>query len=126
MDLLTGLAVGVLFGAGIDLMVRRDVVKLVAGSLLISNSAILLLVSAGFGAPEPPLLPAGPPGRVADPVAQALALTAIVIGFGTTVLLLRIGVAVERSHRTVDLEELGRAELEEVAARGELEPRGDA
>ena len=43
---------------------------------------------------------------VADPVVQALSLTSIVIAFGATVLLLRIGLAVERTHATIELEDL--------------------
>jgi multicomponent Na+:H+ antiporter subunit C len=112
-NLLVAIVVAVLFASGANLMVRRDVVKLAAGTLLMSNAALLLLVSFGAGATESPLLPVEDPENVADPLAQALALTAVVIGVGTTVLLLRVSMAVERSHDTIEMADLVEAEESE-------------
>lgn len=128
MNGLTALVVAILFGAGVQLMLRRDVVKLAAGTLLVSNAAVLLLVSAGFGERELPMLPVVQVENVADPLVQAMALTAVVIGFGSTVVLLRIAVAVERTHDTIDLDRLAEEEQEfegEVSTRepsAEVEP----
>lgn len=118
---LTAAVIAVLFGAGVHLLLKRDAVKMAAGSVLVSNAAILFIVSAGFGAHAEPIAPLARPEQIADPLAQALALTAIVIGFGVTALLLRVALAVERSHSTIDVQELAEAEVEEERRR---EPEG--
>ncbi len=78
--------VGGLYAAAIYMMLRRSIVKLVIGLVLLSNAANLLIFTAsGLTRGAPPLINAGdvlPPGISADPLAQALILTAIVIGFG--------------------------------------------
>lgn len=117
MSLITAIAFGALFGTGVHLMVRRDALKLVGGMVLIGNAAVLFLVSAGFGGSEVPILPVGEPERVADPLVQALALTALVINFATAVLLLRVALAVERTHDTLDMEDLVQAEVSEEPER---------
>lgn len=113
MSLLVALVFSVLFGSGVHLMVRRDLVRVVAGTMMISNAAILLLVSAGFSGREAPILPAEDVDRLSDPLVQALALTAVVIAFGASVLLLRVAFAVERTHGTLGVDEIVRAEQEE-------------
>ena len=86
MEFLMALLVGLLFAASIYMMLRRSIVKLVIGLVLLSNAANLLIFTAsGLDSGMPPLIPPGadvPVGAVADPLAQALILTAIVIGFG--------------------------------------------
>ena len=83
---LMAIVVGVLYASAIYMMLRRSVVKLVIGLVLLSNAAnLLIFTSAGLMRSAPPLIPDGatvPAGPVADPLAQALILTAIVIGFG--------------------------------------------
>jgi multicomponent Na+:H+ antiporter subunit C len=89
--------VGGLYAAAVYLMLRRSLVRLVIGLALLGNAAnLLIFTAAGLSRGRPPLVPAGaaaPPAPFADPVPQALILTAIVIGFGllafTVVLLLR-------------------------------------
>jgi len=86
MELLLALTVGVLYAAGVYLLLRRSLVKLVIGLVLLGHAANLLIMAAGrVSAGVPPIIPAGataltPPH--ADPLPQALVLTAIVIGFG--------------------------------------------
>ena len=86
METLMAFVVGVLYATAIYMMLRRSIVKLVIGLVLLSNAAnLLLFTSAGMTRGAPPLVPIGesvPAGVVADPLAQALILTAIVIGFG--------------------------------------------
>ena len=64
--------------------------------------------------------------QVSDPVVQALVLTAVVISFGVSALLLAIVYRVYLSHRTVDLEELSDHDIqqlnEEAAKRALDEP----
>ncbi len=121
MNLLTAIVVGVLVGSGVYLMTRDDLTRLVAGTLLITNGAILLLVSAGFRARVAPVPTEAGPALIADPVVQALALTAVVINFAATVLLMRVLVAVESTHRT-----LSAGELESSQSRDEAQAEVEA
>jgi multicomponent Na+:H+ antiporter subunit C len=77
--------VGCLYAAGVYLMLRRNMVKLVFGLVLLGHAANLLIFAAGgLVRGAPPLAAEGaaaPPAGVADPVPQALVLTAIVISF---------------------------------------------
>lgn len=86
METLMAYVIGGLFAAAIYMILRRSIVKLVIGLMILSNAANLLIFSvAGLTRAAPPLLAAGssaPAGPVADPLPQALVLTAIVIAFG--------------------------------------------
>lgn len=113
MNLLTAIVFGILSGAGVYLMMRHDLTKLVAGTLLITNAAILLLVSAGFSTRVRPTSTGDSPALLADPLVQALALTAVVINFATAVLLMRVMVTVESTHGSLDTVDLVRAEIGE-------------
>src|SRR4030095_2920495 len=101
MEALLALASGVLYAAGIYLMMRRRLVQLIIGLGLLSNGTNLLIFTAGgLTRARPPVLPEGavtlqPP--YADPVPQALVLTAIVIGFGLLAFSL---VLAHRGHET--------------------------
>jgi multicomponent Na+:H+ antiporter subunit C len=79
-------AVGGLFAAGVYLMMGRSIVKLVIGLAVLSHAAhLLIFVMGGLVRGRPPIVPPGavvPPPPVADPLPQALILTAIVISFG--------------------------------------------
>jgi|YNPMSStandDraft_1061717.scaffolds.fasta_scaffold29049_2 multicomponent Na+:H+ antiporter subunit C len=87
MILLFAIASGVLFATGIYMLLRRSLVKILIGLLLLSYAVNLLLFSSANLIPaKPPIIPPGentPPPGFADPVPQALILTAIVISFGT-------------------------------------------
>ncbi|MBX3410270.1 MAG: Na+/H+ antiporter subunit C [Phycisphaeraceae bacterium] len=86
MELLFAIIAGVLFAAGLYLMLRRSILKLVMGLVLIGHSANITIFTAGgltrarsaIIAADAATLPAGS----ADPLPQALILTAIVISFG--------------------------------------------
>ncbi|UYG08482.1 Na+/H+ antiporter subunit C [Halomonas sp. M4R1S46] len=86
MEPVMAVTIGILFAAAIYMMLRRSIVKLVIGLMLLSNAAnLLIFVTAGLTRDAPPLVPQGmsvPAGAVADPLPQALVLTAIVISFG--------------------------------------------
>lgn len=96
MTTLLALLVGVLCTAGVFLILRGNLFRLVLGMVVLSNAINLLIMSASRSASRaPPLVPpdaAGPTHAVADPLPQALVLTAIVIGFALvafTLLLVR-------------------------------------
>lgn len=86
MNLLLPCAIGGLVAAGLYMMMRRSVIKLIIGLALLSHAANLLIFTAGrLERGRPPLIPYGADAPVppyADPVPQALVLTAIVISFG--------------------------------------------
>jgi len=88
MELLLAATVGILFACGLYLLLRRSLVKVVMGLVLLAHSAnLLIFTAAGLRRGAPPLIPEGmdkPAEVVADPLPQALILTAIVIGFGLT------------------------------------------
>ena len=84
MELYLAVIVGVLYAAGLYLMLARSVIKLVIGLAILSHAANLLVFTAGgVTRGRAPLLDdtgmAALP--MADPLPQALILTAIVISF---------------------------------------------
>lgn len=88
MTWLLAITAGVLFAAGLYMILRRSLVKILVGLALLSYAVNLLLFNSAPLLPaRPPLLPPGngtPPEVYADPLPQALILTAIVISFGVT------------------------------------------
>src|SRR5688500_2830825 len=90
--------------------------RVVVGLVLISNSAVLFIISARLTRGVVPIHPLGGAGSVSDPLVQAMALTALVIGFGVAALLLAMVYRLYVSHRTVDTEEIADAEMREAEA----------
>jgi multicomponent Na+:H+ antiporter subunit C len=93
-----------LFGAGLYMTLSRHVVRMVLGLSMLTTAVNLVLFQAGrIRSAEPPLIPEGAErlGQSADPVPQALVLTAIVIGFALTVILVALALRAWGSHRTL-------------------------
>ena len=92
MELTLAIAIGALTGSGVWLVQRPRTYQLVIGLSLLSYAVNLFIFSMGrLRVGAPPVLGAdgmANPADYADPVPQALVLTAIVIGFATTALLL--------------------------------------
>lgn len=86
MQVVLAFVIGVLYAVGLYMMLRRSLAKLIIGLALLTNAANLLIFTVGgLTRGRPPIVSedAGRPiGMVADPLPQALVLTAIVIGFG--------------------------------------------
>lgn len=86
MQLLLIVMVGLLYASGTYMMFRRSMVKLLLGLLLLGNGANLLIFLMGdLTKGRPPIIDEQSvtiAGAYADPVPQALILTAIVISFG--------------------------------------------
>jgi len=78
-----------LFGVGTYLLLQRKLSRMIIGLGLLTHGANILLITAGRRG-RPPLIGRGDPPSFADPLPQALALTAIVITFGVTSLLLAL------------------------------------
>jgi multicomponent Na+:H+ antiporter subunit C len=107
METILSVLVGVLFAAALYMMMRRSIVKLIIGLALLGYAAnLLIFVIGGLNRAAPPIIPEGfdiPPEPVADPVPQALILTAIVITFGMNAFAL---VLVKRTYQTTGKEDL--------------------
>jgi multicomponent Na+:H+ antiporter subunit C len=107
-ELLIAAVVGVLYAAGLFLMMDRDMIRLVIGLSLLGNAAnLLIFTAAGLTRGGVPLVSDGVRAAdQADPLPQALILTAIVIGFGVQafalVLIYRARIAADSD----DLDEL--------------------
>ena len=84
MELLVAGAIGLLTACGVYLMLRGRTFSLVLGLTLLSYAANLLVLAMGrLAVGVPPIVGDGASGY-ADPLPQALVLTAIVIGLATT------------------------------------------
>ncbi len=108
MQTLMPFVIGLLYAAGLYLMMRRSIVKLAIGLVLLSHAANLLIFTAGrLSSGRPPVIP--PDGirhlgePMADPLPQALILTAIVIGLGVQAFGL---VLIKRAYQTVGTDDL--------------------
>lgn len=111
MEVLLALLIGALYAGGVYLMLRRSLVKLVIGLMLMGHAANLLLFAMGrLERGTPPLVPLGQSGfdgPFADPVPQALILTAIVIGFGVQAFAVVLLKRVYQTTGSDDLDALG-------------------
>ncbi|MFT5997107.1 MAG: multicomponent Na+:H+ antiporter subunit C [Glaciecola sp.] len=86
MEIVLALCVGILFACATYMLLRRSIIKLVLGLIILSNAAnLVIFTAAGVVHGKPPLLDKTTKmvvSGVADPLPQALVLTAIVIAFG--------------------------------------------
>lgn len=86
MILLLAIITGILYSAGFYMILRRSIVKIIFGLIFLSHAANLLIFTVGrLTRASAPFVPIGSdvaPDTIAEPVSQALILTAIVIGFG--------------------------------------------
>lgn len=89
MSVLLAATAAVLFATGTYLVLQRKLSRIIIGLSLLTHGANVLLVSAGRDG-EAPLVGTGDPATFSDPLPQALALTAIVITFAVTGLLLAL------------------------------------
>lgn len=109
MEVILSVVIGGLYAAAVYLMMRRSIVKLIIGLALLGHAANLLIFTIGRlvrGSPPIILSEAGHlAGVFADPVPEALILTAIVIGFGVQAFAI---VLIRRSHQTIGTDDLNR------------------
>jgi len=110
MFIVAAVLVGALYAAAFYMLLARRTIKLIFGLLLLGHAANLLIFTAGgLVRATPAIVPLGanvlPPGY-ADPIPQALVLTAIVIGFA---ILAFAAVLVKRAY-----DETGTDDVEEM------------
>jgi multicomponent K+:H+ antiporter subunit C len=90
MEALVAVAVGTLIGSGVYLLLRARTFPVVLGLTLVSYGVNIFLFASGRVTPKvAPLITEGG-SNYADPLPQALVLTAIVIGFGMTAFLMAL------------------------------------
>jgi multicomponent Na+:H+ antiporter subunit C len=106
--LVFALSASMLFGTGAYLLLNRDLVRVVLGIVLISQAATLTLVASGLTRGTAAIYPLR--RTVSDPLSQAMALTAIVIGLAVTALLLVLVLRVALAFRSGDLDEVAEKE----------------
>lgn len=113
MSVLYALVAAGLFGCGLYMVLSRNVVRMVLGLSLLTTAVNLALFQAGrIRSAQPPLIRDGAMqlGESADPLPQALILTAIVIGFALTVILAALVLRLWRGHGTLRTDEMHSAQ----------------
>jgi multicomponent Na+:H+ antiporter subunit C len=107
METLLAVVVGGLYAAAVYLMLRRSLVRLIFGLVLLGHASNLLIFTAGrLVRSKPPIVAEGETALAApyaDPVPQALTLTAIVISFGVQAFAI---VLLKRAHQLIDTDDL--------------------
>jgi multicomponent Na+:H+ antiporter subunit C len=86
-NLLLVIVVGVLFAAGVTLLLERSLTRVILGITMLGNGVnVLILLGGAYGGP--PIVGVTPEPGMSDPLTQAMILTAIVITLGMTAFLL--------------------------------------
>ena len=116
MEILMAILVGILYTAGVYMLLRRSILKFIIGIIFMSNATnLLVFLSAGLEAGKPVFLEGkeGVASAFADPLPQALVLTAVVIGLGIMVYLLAVKYRFFNETGSDDLDELKPTEEEQ-------------
>jgi multicomponent Na+:H+ antiporter subunit C len=114
MILAFALTAAVLFGSGAYLLLKRDLIRMVAGIMLISQCAVVTLLASSLTRGQA-AIEVQPGEEVSDPLPQALALTALVIGLATVAMLLALVHRAIVVFRTTEQDELAATESEHEA-----------
>jgi len=134
-EVLTALTISLLFGIGVYMILRRDLIKTIVGFSIIGHAVNLTIVTSGIftgtlvpilknvinenarfifeddfagGILSPLVMGVTEDGLYVDPLTQALVLTAIVISFATTAILLTLAYRINEEYGTTDVDELRR------------------
>jgi multicomponent Na+:H+ antiporter subunit C len=110
METLLSILTGLLFALGVYLLLRRSLVQVLLGIMFLSHAAnLVIFVSGGLRRDVAPMIGEGgelPVGSYADPLPQALILTAIVISFGLLAFALALVMRAQARLGTDDVDEL--------------------
>lgn len=113
MEAALAVVIGVLYAAGIYMIMRRSIVKLIIGLSLLGHAANLLIFTVGrLTRDAPPLIAENEKTLsepYSDPLPQALILTAIVIGFGVQAFAIAL---LRRAYEAVDTDDFDELSLE--------------
>jgi multicomponent Na+:H+ antiporter subunit C len=106
LELLTAIAIGLLFAIGIFQMLRRNVIRSAIGLIILSNAINLFLLSTGAYQGIQPAYTDTASELRSDALPQALVLTAIVISMGGIAFVLSILYVISSRYKTSDLDEI--------------------
>ncbi|MGB8811883.1 MAG: Na+/H+ antiporter subunit C [Paracoccaceae bacterium] len=112
MEALIASAIGIMTAAGVYLIVQRRTFTVIIGLAMLSYAVnAFIFVSGRLAVNQPPILAVGAAGY-ADPLTQALVLTAIVISFGMTavIVMLALGAYLNSGNDAIDTDADGGAE----------------
>jgi multicomponent Na+:H+ antiporter subunit C len=100
--------VGILFAVAFYMMIGGDLKSICMGVFVLGHGANLAILSSSRSpiGKLPPVLMDAPPAAYADPLPQALILTAIVIGFAVQAFLLTMLIVTYRRTRTLVVDDL--------------------
>ncbi len=113
MQVSLAICAGVVLALALQALLRRSFLRMVIGFMLVSNAANLVIFTSGrLTRGMPPIIPAGAQTleHAANPLPQALILTAIVISFGITAFAFALAFRVYRTLGTLDTDRLSEAE----------------
>lgn len=105
MSVLMALTIGLIVFVAVLQVLQRDIVRMVVGLYLFWNAANLLIIAvAKVQAVRAPIVVQGT-GPMADPLVQAMVLTAIVISFGFTAFLVTLTFWMAFVRKSIDINE---------------------
>ncbi|WP_226656767.1 Na(+)/H(+) antiporter subunit C [Pseudalkalibacillus hwajinpoensis] len=106
MEIIMSVLAGMLFTAGVYMILQKQILKIIIGTALLSHGAHLFIITMGkLNRGKPPILSEGVTSYV-DPLPQALILTSIVISFGVTSFLLVLAYRTYQTNGTDNMEKL--------------------
>jgi multicomponent Na+:H+ antiporter subunit C len=110
MEVILAISIGGIYAMSLYMMLRRSMVKVILGVLLFGQGVnLLIFTSAGLTRDRAPIIPGNADSLAApyaDPLPQALILTAIVIGFGVVAFTLALMRKTHQALRTDDLDKM--------------------
>jgi multisubunit Na+/H+ antiporter MnhC subunit len=110
MNLLLAITVGALFATGFYLSMSKKILQIVFGFLILSQAVnFLIFLAGGLTSGVAPFI-GEDTQAMAEPLSQALILTAIVIGFAATAFIVVLGRFVYQAHGTDETQHLKKAE----------------
>ncbi|MBO0663533.1 Na+/H+ antiporter subunit C [Jiella sp. MQZ9-1] len=116
METALSVVVGCLFAVALYLLLSKHIIRMLLGVVLLGNAVNILIFTAGrVASVAPPLVPKGaemPLSAVANPLPQALILTAIVISFSFFAFLLVLAYRAYQDLGTDDTDQMRVAEPE--------------
>lgn len=108
MEITLSILVGILYAVGVYMLLRRSILKFIIGIIFMSNATnLMVFLTAGVVRGKPAFVNAGVHAEIiADPLPQAMVLTAIVIGLGIVVFTLALKYKFFNLTGTDDLDQL--------------------
>jgi multicomponent K+:H+ antiporter subunit C len=121
-ELLLASAIGVVFGCGVYLLLRARTFPVIMGLTLIGYAVNVFIFAMGrLWVGAPPLVAPGVE-VYADPLPQALVLTAIVIGFGMTGFLVELALRARHDSGTDHVDGGAAADADDEGAMSDARP----